>query len=83
MRKNIIAIRDVDEEILRKFRAKTIEENMKMGEALTLAMKRWIEERKKRRVNPKYLLEVKPFDWGKGSERTSVEIDEILYGRKR
>ena len=34
-------------------------------------------------MNPKNLLKVKPFDWGKGTERTSKEIDEILYGNKK
>jgi len=83
MRKDMIAFRGVDEEILRKFKAKTIEERMKMGEALTLAMKKWVEEEKRKKPNPKYLLKVKPFDWGKGTEKTSMEIDEILYGKKK
>lgn len=44
MKNNITAIRGIDREVLRKFRAKTIEERMKMGDALTVAMKRWIKE---------------------------------------
>ena len=83
MRKDI-AIRGVDEEILRKFRMKTIEERMKMGDALTLVMKKWLKEEgmtKRKFIKPKSLM--KPFDWGKGTEKTSKEIDEILYGNKK
>jgi hypothetical protein len=83
MRKEIVAIRGVDEEVLRKFKAKAVEERMKMGEALTLAMMRWLKEERRKRINPRNLLKLKPFDWGKGTEKTSKEIDEILYGSKR
>jgi hypothetical protein len=83
MRKEIVAIRGVDEEVLRKFKAKAVEKRMKMGEALTLAMMRWLKEERRKRINPRNLLKLKPFDWGKGTEKTSKEIDEILYGSKR
>jgi len=78
MKKNLIAIRDVDEEVLRKFRAKAIEEKLKMGDALTLAMKTWMEKKDKKMTRIKFKL--KPFDWGKGTEKTSREIDKLLYG---
>lgn len=83
MKNDITAIRGIDREILRKFRAKSIEERMKMGDALTVAMKRWIKEERGEKVSPRHLIWVKPFDWGKGTEKTSIEIDKILYGRKR
>ena len=83
MKKEIVTFRGVDEEVLKKFKAKAIEERMKMGEALTLAMIKWLEEEKKERNNPRNLLKLKPFDWGKGTEKTSKEVDEILYGSKR
>lgn len=82
--KRDVAIRGIDEETFRKFRAKTIEERMRLGEAITFAMRRWLkEEREKEKTNPANLLRVKPFDWGKGTERTSKEIDEILYGKRK
>ena len=82
MKKELITIRNVDEEVLRKFKAKAMEERMKMGQALTQAMKRWLREKGKTKVNPRMLLKIKPFDWGPGTEKTSEEIDEILYGSK-
>jgi len=83
MKKELITVRNVDEDVLRKFKARAIEEKMKIGEALTQAMSKWLREKKSITVNPKILLRAKPFDWGPGTEATSKEIDEILYGSKR
>lgn len=73
-----ITIRDLDEAVYKRFKAKAVEEGMKLGEAITQAMEMWIRERS---VKPKgSLLDIKPFNWGEGTERVSVEIDRILYG---
>ncbi len=82
MKKDVITVRDVDEKVLRNFRARAIQKKMKMGEALTDAMKRWLKEDKIREPDPKLLLKIKPFDWGPGTEKTSEEVDAILYGSK-
>ena len=42
-----------------------------------------IREKKNTKINTKTLLSAKPFDSGPGSERTSIEIDEILYGSRK
>lgn len=83
MKKDITTVRDVDEETLKKFKARAIEEGMKMGKALTEAMEKWLKEKDKTDLDPKQLLRIKPFDWGAGTERTSKEIDEILYGSRK
>jgi hypothetical protein len=83
MKKEMVTIRDVDEEVLREFRTRAVREKMKMGKALTQAMKEWLREKKKTKINTKGLLRAKPFDWGPDSERTSIEVDEILYGSKK
>ncbi|MDE1764224.1 MAG: hypothetical protein KGH88_08260 [Thaumarchaeota archaeon] len=79
MKKNLITVRDVDEKILRNFRVRAIQRKMKMGEALTDAMKQWVKEAEQE-ADPKILLKVKPFDWGRDARNTSKEIDKILYG---
>jgi hypothetical protein len=72
-----VTIRDLDEVTFKKFKAKAIEEGMKLGEAMTQAMALWIKQRNiKQKAS---LLDVKPFNWGKGTEKTSIEIDKILY----
>ncbi|OGI15434.1 hypothetical protein A3K63_01790 [Candidatus Micrarchaeota archaeon RBG_16_49_10] len=84
MKKDLHAIRGLDEEIYMKFKEKAITEGMTVGEALNLAMKDWVKGgSKKEELNPKNLLNAKPFDWGSGTERTSEEVDKILYGNKK
>jgi len=85
MEKTFIGVRDVDKEIFRKFRATTIDEKMKLGVAVGLAMQLWLNEKrsagnKKKLSEVECLLKVKPFNWGRGTEKTSVEVDEVLYG---
>lgn len=84
MKKAFIAVRDVNEEVFRKFRAKTVEERIKLGQALTSAMNHWLEEEKAKEIKRKKpLRNISPFDWGKGTKKTSREVDEILYGNQR
>ena len=74
-------IRGVDEAIFRKFKAKAAEEGMKIGEAVTQALESWVKEREhaKKRAS---LREIECYDWGKGTEKVSSQIDQILYGEK-
>ena len=54
---------------------------MKLGNALTNAMRTWlVKERSEKKVK-KHFLDLKPFDWGEGTEGSSVEVDEILYAK--
>ena len=46
MRKELHAIRGIDEETYRRFKERAIAERLKVGEALTFAMKHWISEEK-------------------------------------
>jgi hypothetical protein len=42
MKKNMSTVRDVDEEVSRKFKTMITSDKMKMGQALTRAMKDWV-----------------------------------------
>jgi len=84
MGKTFIGVRGVDEETFRKFRAKAIEEKMRLGLALTLAMKNLLEEKKKSKqiqFNPKNLMKITGLIKTKEKVKWSEEIDEILYSR--
>jgi hypothetical protein len=75
-----VTIRNLDASVFRKFKARAVEEGMKLGEAVAQAMDMWTKRRTgKQRAR---LVEIEPFDWGEGTEKVSVEIDQILYGRK-
>ena len=72
-----ITIKNVQEHVFREFKAESIREGLKIGNSLTLAMGLWLEKTKKK---PKLsLLDLKPKDWGKGTEKLSEEIDRIVY----
>lgn len=77
-----VAVRDLDEETFRKFRAIAIEERMKTGEALTIAMRRWIKEKEGEKAKPdaRNLLKLHGIIKTKKKVRWSEEVDEILYG---
>ncbi|MBI1971931.1 MAG: hypothetical protein HYS53_01380 [Candidatus Aenigmarchaeota archaeon] len=87
MTKKMIAIRDVDEEVFRRFRAKAVEDKINLGGAVTVAMRQWVEDNRPKKPVQRGVHKIKgrakPFNWGKGTENTSEEIDEILYGGKK
>ena len=82
MSKEILTVRDVDEAIWRKFRAKTEEEGLKTGEALAEALGLWIEQKKAKRMGPdphRFLKMEGTVHTGQ-AVRWSEEIDQLLYG---
>lgn len=72
-----ISVRGVEEKLFKEFKSEAIKEGKKIGEALNEALELWIRMRRKRK---KFKMVLQPFDWGEGSERASLEIDEIVYG---
>lgn len=83
MRKNLLTVRNIDESILGKFKVKAAQEKLKMGEALTEAMRKWVIEEEKVQRDPKNLLDLHGIFKTKKKVRWSEEIDEILYGWKK
>jgi len=81
--KTFIGVRDVDEETFRKFKAVAMRRNLNLGIALSLAMQKWLEQKRKNKPDPKNFLNMNPIDFGPGNERLSSDIDEILYGLKK
>jgi hypothetical protein len=76
-----ITIRGLDDAVFRRFKAKAVEEGMRIGEAVAQAMQMWL---KQRTTKPSAsLLELEVFDWGKGTEKLSREIDQVMYGGAR
>ena len=72
-----LSVRDVNEKVFREFKAEAVKEGLPLGAAATMAMKLWLDKMEK---NPKKsILELNPVSWGKGTEKTSKEIDDILY----
>ncbi|MBM3233396.1 hypothetical protein FJZ18_04490 [Candidatus Pacearchaeota archaeon] len=87
MGKTFIAVRDVDEDTFRKLRARAIAERKKIGDLLTMLMKKYLEETQSKSLQDnlekvKKALDFRPIDFGPGNERLSEKIDEILYGKE-
>lgn len=74
------SFRDVDEEVFKDFKAILAHESMKSGDALTEAMRLFLKQFKKSRKKKQGLMDLKPIDFGNGSEHSSKEIDEVVYG---
>ena len=82
MGKTFLGVRDVDEEELRRFKAFAVEEKVRLGEAITRAMKIYRSEVKirKKKNDPRNLLKLTGIITTKEKVRWSEEIDDILYG---
>jgi hypothetical protein len=65
----------------RKFHAESVRKGMKLGNALTNAMMTWLGKEREKREVKKHFFDLKPFDWGERTERSSVEVDERLYAK--
>ena len=78
MTKTFIGVRDVDENTFRKFRMLNIKRKVKLGEALTSAMKNALKKESDKITKTPF--QIKPIDFGVGTEKTSEDIDKIIYG---
>jgi hypothetical protein len=85
MAKEVLTVRDVDERIWRRFRAKTEEEGLKTGQALNEALGIWIEQRERRAGLPdaRRFLKMEGIVRSRKRVNWSEEIDEMLYGRRQ
>jgi DNA-binding transcriptional regulator LsrR (DeoR family) len=72
-----ITVKNVDEETFKELKATAIKNKMNVGSALSIAMHEWVQ---KMNVKREKLLDFVPFKGGKGTERLSEQVDEILYG---
>jgi hypothetical protein len=79
MKKDLITVRGVDDDVFGLFKIKAMEHKMNIGKALTEAMQVWIRSKEHPKKTGRLLVNSRPFDWGKNTEKTSVQIDDILY----
>ena len=80
-KQEVLTVRGADKKLYKKFRSMAVSKRLKAGKALNQALKYWIEIEEKREVkDPKKLLKTKPIYLGKGNEKLSTTLDEVLYG---
>lgn len=71
-----LSVRNVNERVFKKFKAKAAEKDISIGKALTMAMDMWLVGYEKK-YNP---TDLKPFRLGRSTRNLSEEIDKVLYG---
>jgi hypothetical protein len=85
MAKDMLTVRDVDEEVWRRFRAKTEQEGLKTGQALNEALGIWVERREKLAGRPdaRRFLRMEGIIHTRERVKWSEEIDGTLYGSEK
>ena len=81
-----VTIRDVNSKFWRELRIEAVKEGLTIGEAINLALEKWLQEyRKKRdRKQIKSFWDLEPFRYeGEDAGRLSAKIDALLYGWKK
>lgn len=75
-----VMFKNVDDGVLRDFKAEAVREGKTFGQALVEAFLVWLEQRESLRKKKKFRLsDLKPVSYGPGSERGSLEVDKIVY----
>lgn len=72
-------IRNLDDDAYRALKAKAALEGKSVGEALNEAIRAYVGRPRGKKHS---LRDIKPVDFGPGTERLSEEIDDILYGSR-
>ncbi len=78
-----VTIRNVNPESWKDFKATAVKEGLAVGEALNLALKKFVKEvgEKKKVEGHKEIWDLKPVRFqGPDAEHLSQKVDEILYG---
>jgi plasmid stability protein len=73
-------IRNVDERLYRALKARAASEHRTIGDVLNDAIRSYLGARPRGRAS---LFDLRPLDFGPGSERTSETIDESIHGARR
>lgn len=76
-----VTFRNVNEEVLRNFKAEAVREDKTFGEALAEAIKLWLEHRGVVQKTRKKLSDSKSLCFHSGVRNLSERVDEILYTR--
>tara|TARA_Y100000310_G_C20655366_1_gene801709 strand:- start:1723 stop:1959 length:237 start_codon:yes stop_codon:yes gene_type:complete len=75
-----ITIRDVSTELWKKMKVKAIEEGLTLGNAINMAIDKWVRESYPNSKTSKSFWDIKPHNYeGNDANKLSMEVDEVLY----
>ena len=76
-----VTLRNFDDALYRELKAEAARDNITILDALAQAVSVWLNTHKHEKKK-KSVFDYKSVNFGPGSERSSQEIDEVLYGRE-
>ena len=76
-----VTLRNFDDKLYRELKAEAARDDLTIVDALTRAVSVWLTEHAHKKKK-KSVFDYKPVDFGPGSEKSSQEIDEVLYGKE-
>ena len=80
----LITARDVSPNLWRELKVEAVKEGLTMGEAINLALEKWLHEHKNKKKISKSFLDLEPLEFkGEDAKYLSTKVDEILYGWKK
>lgn len=72
-------IRNIDESIYRRLKAKAALGGLSIGDAVNEAFSAWVKTEKANAGKDVSFFDMKPEPFGKKNRNLSMEIDEVLY----
>jgi hypothetical protein len=78
-----ITIRDIDEELYRRAKARAALMETTIGRVLNMAIERWLEDEQQGRPKKGLTQLLSPIRFGKGTEHASERVDELVYGGRQ
>lgn len=75
-----ITIRDIDEELYRRAKARAALMETTIGRVLNMAIERWLEDEDLSQRRKPFMQLLCPARFGKGTEHASEMVDELVYG---
>lgn len=74
-----VSIRGLNDTLFKELKAEAAREGLSIGQAISLAVSGWLASKHSNK-NKLRFLDLKPIDFGPGSEHSSEDIDKVLYG---
>jgi hypothetical protein len=75
-----ITIRDIDEELYRRAKARAALMETTIGRVLNMAIEKWLEDEQEGASRKPFAQLLSPIRFGKGTEHASERVDELVYG---
>ena len=74
-----VSIRGLNDNLFKELKAEAAREGSSIADVLNGIISNWLASRKAKTQKLRF-LDLKPCDWGPGTENASAEIDTVLYG---